>query len=48
MWAYWSSLFTPLLTTLSQAATSGYQSVGTGIDAGPGSGVGYRAYLRLV
>ena len=24
---WWSSLFTPLLTTLSQAATSGYQSV---------------------
>jgi hypothetical protein len=44
---WWSSLFTPLLTTLSQAVTSGYQSVGTGMEAGPGSGVGYRAYIRL-
>ena len=30
---WWSSLFTPLLTTLSQAATSGYQSVGAAGEA---------------
>ena len=41
---WWSSLFTPLLTALSQAATTGYQSVGPG-EAGPG--VGYRAYMRI-
>ena len=44
---WWSSLFTPLLTALSQAATTGYLSVGTGMEAEPGPGVGYRAYVRL-
>jgi hypothetical protein len=44
---WWRSLFTPLLTTLSQAATTGYQSVGSGMEAEPGTSVGYRAYLRL-
>jgi hypothetical protein len=41
---WWSSLFTPLLTALSQAATL---SVGPGMEAEPGPGVGYRAYMRL-
>jgi len=40
---WWSSLFTPLLTALSQAATTGYQSFGPGMEAEPG----YRAYIRL-
>jgi hypothetical protein len=44
---WWSSLFTPLLTALSQAATTGYLSVGTGMEAEPDPGVGYRAYTRL-
>jgi hypothetical protein len=44
---WWSSLFTPLLTALSQAATTGYQSVGSGMEAEPGPGVGYRAYMRI-
>jgi hypothetical protein len=44
---WWSSLFTPLLTALSQAATTGYLSVGTGMEAEPDPGVGYRAYMRL-
>jgi hypothetical protein len=44
---WWSSLFTPLLTALSQAATTGYQSAGPGMEAEPGIGVGYRAYMRL-
>ncbi len=44
---WWSSLFTPLLTALSQAATTGYQSVGGGMEAEPGPGVGYRSYLRI-
>jgi hypothetical protein len=43
---WWSSLFTPLITALSQA-TGGYQSVGPGMAAGPAPGVGYRAYIRL-
>ena len=44
---WWSSLFTPLLTALSQAATTGYLSVGTGMEAEPDPSVGYRAYMRL-
>ena len=44
---WWSSLFTPLLTALSQAATPGYQNVGPGMEAKPCSRVGYRAYVRL-
>jgi hypothetical protein len=44
---WWSSLFTPLLTALSQASTTGYQSVGPGMEAEPGPGIGYRAYMRL-
>jgi hypothetical protein len=44
---WWSSLFTPLLTALSQRATTGYLSVGTGMEAEPDPSVGYRAYMRL-
>jgi hypothetical protein len=44
---WWSSLFTPLLTALSQAATTGYQNVGPGKEAEPDPCVGYRAYIRL-
>jgi hypothetical protein len=44
---WWSSLFTPLLTALSQAATTGYQNVGPGMEAEPDPCVGYRAYIRL-
>jgi hypothetical protein len=44
---WWSSLFTPLLTAFSQAATTGYQSIGPGMEAEPGSGVDYRPYMRL-
>jgi hypothetical protein len=44
---WWSNLFTPLLTALSQAATTGYLSVGTGMEAEPDPDVGYRAYMRL-
>jgi hypothetical protein len=44
---WWSSLFTPLLTALSQAATTGYQSVGPGMEAEPGPDVGYRGYMRI-
>jgi hypothetical protein len=44
---WWTNLFTPLLTALSQAATTGYLSVGPGMEAEPGPSVGYRAYIRL-
>lgn len=44
---WWSSLFTPLLSALSQAAITGYQSVGPGMEGEPVPGVGYKAYMRL-
>ena len=44
---WWSSLFTPLLTALSQAATAGYLSAGPGMETETGPSVIYRAYMRL-